>query len=132
MSNPISRLLFEAKKWFNPLPEKVLSLPDEKFELIVKYNATPDECTEFLRKYYTKLSDRQLRLLAPCCNSIELAKFLLGHYVELPDEIFYLAADYYSFVDVIGSDDFARFVQSVNQCSSNMFIREWAISNICV
>jgi hypothetical protein len=119
MSNPIPRLLSEAKKRFNPLPEEVLSLPYEKFLLTVRYNATPDECTEFLRNYYTKLSYYQLQLLVPLCNPVELAKFLLGHYAELSEDIFYLAADCCSFVDVIHSDNFAKFVQSANQCSSN-------------
>jgi hypothetical protein len=120
MSNLIQRLLFEAKKLFNPLPEEILSLPDEEFELIVRwYYATPNECTEFLRKYYTKLSDHQFRSLVPCCNPVELAKFLLGHYAELSEEIFYLTAGRCSFVNVIDSDNVARFVQSANQCSSN-------------
>jgi hypothetical protein len=44
---------------------------------------------------------------------------LLGHYAELSEEIFYLAAGRCSFIDVVDSDDFARFVQSANQRSSN-------------
>jgi hypothetical protein len=108
MSNPIPKLLFEAKKLFNPLSEKALSLPDKEFESAVMY-ATSDERTEFLKNYYTKLSVHQSCLLVPFCNPVDLAKFLLEHYTELSKEIFHLAVDFSLLVD---SDEFVRFARS--------------------
>jgi hypothetical protein len=120
MSNPIPKLLFEAKKLFNPLSEKALSLPDKEFESAVMY-ATSDERTEFLKNYYTKLSDHQFRLLVPFSNPIELANFLLEHYAELSEEILFLVADFCSFVHVVKDDiAIASFVQSANQCRTDL------------
>jgi hypothetical protein len=107
MSNPIPKLLFEAKKLFNPLSEKALSLPDKEFKLAIMY-ATPDERTEFLsvrvksvlgflKEYHSKLSFERFTMVVKSLyvyltfaeeKARLLHSFLEENHCELSDERF--------------------------------------------